>query len=218
MNPAAARVDDYTPRQRAALPGGRYDTIVTILKVALPFMALALLALIVIWPLSSAREFSFLLSKDKVAMAKDRLRLDRAVYRGETTKGQPFVIRAGGAVQHSSAVQVVELTALDATLTMDDGLAHVTAPTGRYDMDNDRLNIAGPVKVDGDAGYTLDSRDVVVSLIDRTVKTDLPVTGSLPLGTFRANSLRADIAGRSVVLEGRAHLHIFGRSSKRTTR
>ncbi len=205
-------------RRRAALPGTARDAVVTVLKVALPLAALGLLATIVVWPLTSAREFSFLLSKDKVAMAKDRLRLDHAVYRGQTAKGQPFVIKAGGAVQRSSAVPVVELSDLAATLAMDDGPARVTAPSGRYDMDNDRLNIAGPVRVDGDAGYTLDSEGVEVSLIQRTVKTDAPVSGTLPLGTFRSDSLRADIAGRVVLLEGRAHLHILGRSARRSAR
>ncbi|WP_419816439.1 LPS export ABC transporter periplasmic protein LptC [Glacieibacterium sp.] len=215
MSVAAA---SYTRRQRLALPGSSHDRIVSVLKVLLPFLALALLALIIILPLSGAREFSFLLAKDKVAMAADRLRLDKAVYRGETAKGQPFIIRAGGAVQHSSAVPIVELTSLDATLAMTKGDAHVTAPTGKYDMDHDRLNIAGPVRVDGDAGYTLDSKDVVVSLIDRTVQTDSAVTGTLPLGNFRANALRADLAGETVVLTGRAHLHILGASARRAAR
>ena len=205
-------------RRRSALPGGRRDVVVTILKIALPMAALGLLALIVIWPLTSAREFSFLLSKDKVEMANDRLRVDNAIYRGQTGKGQPFTIRAGGAVQHSSAVPIVELKSLNATLQMDDGPTNVTAPSGRYDMDRDRLNIAGPVKVDGSAGYSLDSQAVEVSLIDRTVKTDQPVTGKLPIGTFRADRLTGDLAGQTMVLAGRAHLHILGASARRAAR
>lgn len=210
---------DYDQLRRlAALPGGRHDAVVTVLKVALPVLAVALLAIIVVWPLLSAREFSFLLSKDKVAMANDRLRLDNAVYRGQTGKGQPFIIRAGGAVQHSSAVPIVELKTLDATLQMDDGPARVTAPSGRYDMDNDKLNIAGPVKVDGSAGYSLDSQGVEVSLIDRTVKTDQPVSGRLPIGTFRSDRLSGDLGGKTMVLDGHAHLHILGSSARRAPR
>ena len=205
-------------RRQAALPGGRRDTFVTLLKLLLPMAALALLVLIVVWPLTSAREFSFMLAKDKVAMANDRLRLDNALYRGQTANGQPFQIRAKGAVQHSSAVPIVELRSLDATLRMDSGPAHVTAPSGRYDMDKDRLNIAGPMRVDGSSGYTLDSQGVEVSLIDRTVKTDDPVSGKLPIGTFRADRLRGDLDGRTVVLEGRTHLHILGRSARHAPR
>ena len=45
------------------------------------------LAAIIIWPLTKVSEFSFLLAKDKVGMAAERLRIDNAVYRGETERG-----------------------------------------------------------------------------------------------------------------------------------
>ena len=128
----------FTARQRAALPGSGYDRLVALLKLVLPLAAAALLGIIVIWPLTSAREFSFLLAKDKVAMSHDRLRIDNAVYRGETSKGQPFIIRAQDAVQRSSAVPIVELRRLSADLKLDSGPATVTAPSGRYDMSRDR--------------------------------------------------------------------------------
>lgn len=203
-------------RRRAALPGSGWDRLVTVVKIVLPLLAAMLLATIVIWPLTSVQEFSFLLSKDKVEMSKERLRTDRALYRGETARGQSFEIRAAGAVQRSSAVPIVELSALAADLNMTEGLARVTAPGGRYEIDNDLLVISGPVKLDSAAGYTLNGADVRISLIRRTVTTDLPVTGTLPLGTFRANNLRADVSGRRVQLGGGTHLHIVPGSRTRS--
>jgi len=202
-------------RARAALTGGDWDRFVTVVKIALPAAALALLATIIVWPLTSAREFSFLLAKDKVAMSKERLRTDTAMYRGQTAKGQPFEIRAGGAVQRSSAVPVVELSRLSADVTLDNGPARVTAPSGRYEIDHDLLVIAGPVRMDSAAGYTLNGADVRVSLLDRTVVSDRPVDGTLPLGNFRGNSLRADIGGKRVMLGGGTHLHIVPASHRK---
>lgn len=206
-----------SPRQRAALPGSGWDRLVTVVKIALPLLAALLLAVIVVWPLTSAQEFSFLLSKDKVAMSRERLRTDNALYRGQTARGQPFQIRAKGAVQRSSAVPVVELSALTADLQMTEGPARVTAPGGRYEMNHDLLVIAGPVRLDSAAGYTLNGADVRISLVDRRVVSDLPVTGTVPLGTFRANNLRADISGRHIQLGGGTHLHIVpgSRTSRR---
>ena len=212
MSEAAAVRDG---RRRAALPGGGWDRFTAAVKIILPIAALVLLATIVVWPLTSVQEFSFLLSKTKVAMSKERLRTDDAVYRGETANGQVFQIRAKGAVQRSSAVPVVELTQLSADLDMAEGPANVTAPSGRYEIDHDLLVIAGPVRLDSAAGYTLNGADVRVSLVDRTVVTDLPVTGTVPLGTFRANNLRADIAGRRLRLGGGTHLRIVPGSRTR---
>jgi len=191
-------------------PSGR-DRFVAIAKIALPAAAVALLATILIWPLTSAREFSFLLNKDKVAMSKERLRTDTAVYRGQTTAGEPFVIRAGGAVQRSSAVPVIELRALSADVRLPSGPAEVTAPGGRYEIARDLLIVAGPVRVRGAHGYALDGDEVRISLLDHSVATDRPVSGTLPLGAFRANSLRADIDGQRVHLGGGTHLRLTPR-------
>jgi lipopolysaccharide export system protein LptC len=203
-----------TRRQRAALPGSYRDRVFGVLRWLLPALALIVLATIIIWPLTKVREFSFLLAKDKVAMAEERMRIDNAVYRGETTKGEAFVISAGGAVQRSSAVPIVELTNLNARLKLSDGPLTVTAPSGRYFLETDKLQIAGPVVLDSESGFSLDSQQVDIDINARTVSTDQPVTGKLPIGTFRANRLQADIRGRTVVLDGGAHLRIYQRSGR----
>lgn len=203
-----------TRRQRAALPGSARDRVFGVLKWLLPLAASVLLATIVIVPLSKVQEFSFLLAKDKVAMARERLRLDNAIYRGETMKGEAFTISAAGAVQRTSAVPVVELRTLTARLALGDGPATVVAPAGRYFMESDRLQISGPVTLDSPAGYSLDSATVDIDINTRVVATDAPVTGALPLGTFRAGRLRADIQGRNVVLSGGVHLRTYGRRGR----
>ena len=198
-----------TDRQRAALPGGRHDAIVGVLKILLPAAALAVAAAILILPLTKVQEFSFLLDKDKVAVARERLRIDQAVYRGQTAKGEAFVISALGAVQRTSAVPIVELSQLKAELPGgSNGPARVAAPSGRYNLDTDLLTIGGPVAFDSAAGYSVDAPSVLVSLADRTVAADGKVTGTLPMGSFSANRLRADIEGKVLVLDGGAHLHI----------
>ena len=203
-----------TPRQRAALPGSSRDMFFGMLKWLLPVLAVAVLATIVILPLAKVQEFSFLLDKDKVAMAHERLRVDNAVYRGETTKGEDFNISAAGAVQRSSAVPIVELKTLTAKLAMADGPATVVAPNGRYFMDTDKLEINGPVRLDSAAGYNLDSATVDIDLNTRKVSTDAPVSGEMPIGHFTAARMNGDIQGRRLVLEGGVHLRIHGRGGR----
>lgn len=199
-----------TPRQLAARPGSRHDVVMTLLKWLLPALALAVLATIIIWPMTKVNEFSFLLAKDKVGVAAERLRIDNAVYRGQTERGEAFTITAAGAVQHSSAVAIVELTGLKATLQMAEGPAVVTAPSGRYFIETDKLEVTGPVRLDSAAGYTLDSDTVYIDLNTRQVTTRTPVTGTLPIGSFSAGRLEGDIQGRRLVMDGGAHLRIRG--------
>jgi lipopolysaccharide export system protein LptC len=204
----AATLSMPTARQRAARPGGRHDTVMRLLKWLLPALALAVLAAIIVWPLTKVSEFSFLLAKDKVGVAAERLRIDNAVYRGETERGEAFTISAAGAVQRSSAVPIVELARLKAMLAMAEGPAVVTAPSGRYFIETDRLEVAGPVRLDSAAGYTLDSHTVEIDLGSRRVTTAEPVTGTLPIGSFSAGNFEGDIQGRTLVMGGGAHLRI----------
>lgn len=209
--PSAASL---TRRQRAALPGSAHDARMTLLKWLLPAAAFGVGMTILIWPLFSVQEFSFLLAKDKVAMSRERLRVDRAEYRGQTTAGEAFAISAGNAVQKSSAVPIVELTRLEASLDGRDGPARVSAPAGRYFLNEDRLEVTGPVRLRADGGYSLDAETVFVDLKRRRVNTQTPVAGRLPMGNFRADRMAGDLAGRSVTLEGNVHLRINQRGGR----
>ena len=97
----------------------------------LPVLIGVLAAFLVMAPLTSAGDVSFVLDKNKVEVAKERLKIQRAQYRGSDAKGQPFALNAGSAVQRSSAEPVVEINKLSAEIGLQDGPATLTAPTGR---------------------------------------------------------------------------------------
>jgi len=198
-------------RANAAPPGGSWDRLVAILKLALPAAAVAVLATCLIWPLTSQQDFSFILSKDRVAEAKERLRMDRAVYRGEDSKGQAFTITAASAVQKTSDTPIVELRDISAELLTADGPARADAGVGRYDLERERIDVVGPVTLESAAGYRLDTSDVSIDLASRRVLGSGKVAGKMPLGTFNAGRLTADITGRNVVLDKGASLRIVQR-------
>ena len=81
-----------TARQRFAAPGGSLDRIVRLLAFGLPALVGAVAATMLIAPLKPRGEISFLLDRNKVAVANDRLSVSEAVYRGEDTKGRPFAL------------------------------------------------------------------------------------------------------------------------------
>lgn len=198
-------------RRRAALPGSPYDRLVSVLKILLPVAALAVFAVCLIWPLTARTEFSFILSKDRVASAGERLRVARAEYRGEDQNGQAFVITAASAIQKSSDVPVVEMQDITATLDAKDGPVHAVAGKGHYDMEHERMTADGPVRITGENGQLVNTRDVSLDMATRTIAGDSGVDGKLKLGTFRANRLRGDINSRVVTLIDRVHLHIVQR-------
>lgn len=197
-----------TPLQRWALPGGSHDRLVRLLRKLLPAGIGALSVVLLLIPLASNDEMSFVLDKDKVDVARERLRTESAVYRGEDSKGQPFRIVADSAIQQSSLEPVVKLRGLMAEIQLVSGPARLSADAGRYDMDRDIVNVDGPIRFVSGDGYTLETRDVAVGLKTKRIASGGPVTGTMPLGSFGAARLRADLESRTVVLEGGARLHI----------
>lgn len=207
-------VRQTTERQRWAAPGSRHDWTVRFSRIILPSAVGILAAILILAPLSARGDISFVLAKDSVALARERMRLTAATYRGEDGKGQPFVLRAGSAVQTSSLDPVVRLGDLSANIALADGPAMLKANAGRYNMDRETLMIDGPISFTAADGFQLDTRDVAVGLKTRKLASGGPVSGRLPIGSFTANQINADLSSRTVVLEGRVRLHITQRGGK----
>lgn len=206
MSAIAERV--RSGRQRWAAPGSSHDRLVTILGFALPIAIGVLAAFLVLAPLMGSGEVSFVLDKNKVAVAKERLKIQSATYRGEDDKGQKFELQAGSAIQKSSAEPIVDLNNLAAAIDLPDGPATIRAKTGLYDMDTQKVQINGPVVAQAPDGYRLDTSDATIDLQNRTMQSDGPATGTVPQGTFSANSMRANLQNRTVTLDGNARLRI----------
>jgi lipopolysaccharide export system protein LptC len=199
-------------RRRWAAPGSSHDRIIGVLRILLPASVGVLAAFLAAAPLTSGRDISFVLAKDRVQVAHERLRVSRALYRGEDGKGQPFALSALSAVQATSANPVLKLDTLAARIGLTGGPGTVIAPTGRYNMTTEQVALDGPVAMRTTDGYALDTQDVDLDLKTRSLQSRSAVTGKLPLGRFSADNMHADLDQRTVLLTGNARLHIDRRS------
>jgi lipopolysaccharide export system protein LptC len=212
MSELAARI--RSERQVWAAPGSSHDRLVAILKIALPILIGVLAAFLVMAPLTNSGDVSFVLDKNKVEMAKERLKIETAVYRGQDGKGEPFRLTAASAIQKSSAEPIVKLSTLAAQIQFKDGPADLVADRGRYNMTTDQLKVDGPIRFQSANGYTLNTQDATVDLKTRKLASGGAVTGQVPQGTFSANQLNADLENRDVKLDGNARLRIVPRKTK----
>lgn len=195
-------------RRHWAAPGGTHDRLVGLLKNWLPVAVGVLSALLLTAPFTAGGGVSFVLDKNKVEVAKERMRVTEALYRGEDSKGQPFSLRAGSAVQKSSREPIVDLNDMSARILLTEGPAVLEARKGRYNMDTEQMAVDGPVQFQAAGGYRLTTRDVGIDLKTRRMRSDGRVDGRIPIGTFSADHLEADMEARTVTLNGRASLRI----------
>ena len=213
MNSAVAeRV--RSARQRWAAPGSRHDRLIALLNSGLPIAIGVLFAFLVMAPLTAGSEVSFVLDKNKVEVAKERMKLQAATYRGQDDKGQAFALNAGSAVQQSSSVPVVQINGMAADLQLQDGPATLRADHGRYDLNTEQMKVDGPIAFRAANGYRLDTSDATIDLKAKTMNSQGEVTGTVPQGNFSADRLSADLEGRTVRLSGNARLRIVPRGAK----
>ena len=195
-------------RRSWARTGSSHDRLIAATRVVLPAATGVLAAFLALAPLTVGRDISFVLDKNRVEVSHERMRVTRANYRGSDSKNQPFQITAASAVQQSSRDPIVRLQTLNARIALVDGPATIRANRGRYDMDSERVAIDGPVLFDAAGGYRMKTRDVLVDMKSRNVASRGPVDGTMPLGTFAADIMRANLDTHVVTLDGRARLHI----------
>jgi lipopolysaccharide export system protein LptC len=213
MSEVAARL--RSEKRGWAHPGSSHDRVVRLGLIVLPLGIGVLAAFLVLAPLLMGGDVSFVLDKNKVEVARERLRIESAEYRGDDAKGRPFHLHAGSAVQRSSAEQVVQLNDLNAEIRLDDGPASIRAGSGHYDMTSQKVAVDGPLKFQTSDGYVLNTHDATVDLKTRQLQSGGAVTGNTPSGVFSANKLTADLERRTVALDGNARLRIFPKRANR---
>jgi len=203
------KADRIRQRRRAfAAPGSTLDRAVRLLAIGLPALVGAVAAAMLIAPLGPRGEVSFLLDRNKVAIADDRLRVDDAMYRGQDQRGRPFSLAAGEAVQTSASVPVVSMRDLTARLLLTEGPAVLTAPAGRYQIEEQQVDVDGIVRFNAADGYSIVARNVAVDLPARSLVGQGRVEGAIPAGTFAADRILADLDERTITLDGNARLRM----------
>ena len=203
------QADQIRDRRKAfALPGSTLDKTIKLLAVGLPALVGAVAAAMLIAPLSPRGEVSFLLDRNKVATAEDRLRVDEAMYRGRDDHGRAFSLTAGEAVQRSASTPVVQLSDLTARMQLTDGPAVLLAPAGSYNIEEQLVSVDGVVRFATSDGYRMMVRNVAIDLPHRTLVGSGGVEGAVPAGSFSANSIHADLDARVIALVGNARMRM----------
>lgn len=191
-----------------AAPGSYHDFLIRLLKIALPAAIGVLAAYLALSPLQKEKEISFLLDKNKVDVAPERLRVEAAQYRGQDNEGRPFTVAASQAVQATSREPIMDVLGMSASILLAEGPATLRANRGRYDMEAQTVDVLGPILFSTTDGYRLKTSNVKVDLNQSSLASRSQVEGQMPLGRFSASRMEVNLPERRVTLSGRARLHI----------
>lgn len=192
----------------AARAGGSYSRFVGLMRIALPLIAGAIIALVIAWPEFGEKRSGFKLGMSKIAINDNG---GQAVvnprFTGTDRAQRPYTVTADAATQNPKAPHQIRLAFPKADLTLADGTwVSVSASDGRYDRKAGILTLSGGVDLFQDKGYELHTPSARIVLADGMAEGTQPVRGQGPFGTLEAQGFRMVDKGRRLLLSGKSRL------------
>ena len=201
---------NWAGRSRYGQGAVRRDVpVVRVLKIALPCLAVALIALAVAWPVlfPEGPAKAPRMAVQDVAPGGNDVRLIKPRYGGTDARGRPFLVTAESATQDRANPDLIHLANLQADITLTDGAwFSLIAPTGLYRIPDQALDLTGGVDVFSDRGYELHAPNVRVDLGEAIAEGTNGVHGQGPFGHMRAERYRFERDRQHLILTGRVHV------------
>lgn len=198
--------ENLTKLQKSMLPGSMHDYLIKALRIIFPMIIVALVTFLILSPLTVNNEFSFVLDKESVDIAPERLKVTDALYRGQDGKGRPFSLKAGSAVQKSSDVPILDMEDFVGRIILNSGPAILSGQRGSYNLDSEVMRVNGPLQYESQAGNEFTASNVEIRLRNQSFESFASVQGKTNFGTFNANKLKGTLGARNITLSG----NVFG--------
>lgn len=207
---AANLVGGADTRAAGRRPGGGYSRFVAWTKVVLPFIAISLIALVIIWPRLKTDD-TFRLSFASINITgKTTPGMDNARYVGTDENRKPYSVTADLARLIDSDAGTIALELPKADLTLEDGTWLVlTADTGLYRRDGATLDLKGGVNLFHDTGYEISTEALDVDLKAGGAQGGEPINGHGPFGELKAQGIKLIDKGQVIFFTGPAHLLLY---------
>lgn len=188
--------------------GRRYSRFVGVMKVVLPLAALALIAMIAVWPALREQEQPMVQALEK---EPDLLQVTAPVLIGTDDDDRPYSIAAARANQGAEGPHIVELSRPQGEIATRDGdRIRLQAEIGRFDRDSKQLHLTGDVRLANDDGYRFATEEAFVDMDTQSAWGDRPVLGQGPMGEIRSEGFRIENNGATVIFTGQAHAVLSG--------
>ena len=188
--------------------GRRYSRFVSLAKIALPLMALALVMVLVAWPQAQNEDTTFQVSLAALPEGDaGDTGMTRARFVGTDSKDQAFVITAERAVPNAINPERITLEMLQADLTLSSGVwASMLSVTGLYDRAQQSLTLRDGVDLFADNGFALHTASARIDLEDGTAKGSEPVRAQGPMGDLDADSFLIERDGQRLFFIGNVRM------------
>lgn len=187
-----------------------YGRFVGLAKILLPTIATALIAIVVVWPELSEQENRFRLGPAKIDRSEaEKLRMINARFTGVDASKRPFTVTADSADQANPKSSNIVLVSPKADILLGNGAwVALTATDGKFNRDDQLLELTGNVNLFHDSGYEFRTESAVLDLTAGDATGTEPVEGQGPFGHLSAEGFKIYNRGERINFTGKAKLII----------
>ena len=203
---------DWSARVRTTtMEALRYSRFVVLMKRVLMLGAFTIIAAVLAFFFVQRMPRQLQMSYEHLGRVQNDLTMMKPRLTGSDSKGNPYVITAGRAVQDARNSKRAVLSNLEADLTTDKGnWVNARARDGLIDMSTGQLELYNGIDVFTANGYELHSNSASANLKQSIIHGHETVTGQGPDGTLRADEFHADRNTDILTLTGHVHMTLFG--------
>lgn len=167
-----------------------YSSVVRILKIALPLVAVALLSTIFLVQEEDSFDGGLVFSSADLETLGDGLTVNNPRLAGTTRDGTAYVLTAATAVPDQTGISIVEFTGLNSVMRYSGGNVVELHAANAIAMVNERvLNLKNGINLRTSAGYVASTLSATADLDAGTLITNSPVTANGPAGQIKSGRM-----------------------------
>lgn len=168
--------------------------VVAILKVGLPLVALALLSTLFLMQSDDGFQgggISF--TQGDMEALGEGLSVDNPILTGTSANNDRFRFTADRVIPDAAPPTRADMTRLAGDIELARGTRiNLSAPTGAFDITNQRIALTGPVLIDTSDGYHMNAETMDIDLAQGVLEARQDVETKGPIGTITSGTLRIE--------------------------
>ena len=194
----------------------RHSLFVNFMRFVLPAVALALIAVVAIWPQMHTDKTRFRLDYAKVSPnTANTLSMTKPRFTGLDASERPFTVTAQSGTQVAAGSPLIDLDTPQADVTLKDGTwVSLNAAEGTYNQNTGDLDLRGSVSLFQDKGYEFNTARAFLNVKTGSAHGEEKVHGQGPFGNLTSEGFRISQHGKYIVFTGRAKLIIYPKSAR----
>lgn len=169
----------------------RHSRHVAIAKIALPVVALGLLASLFIYSKTNAVRDGLIFADSELRRMASEARITNPRFSGVTTAGDAFSVSATIATPDAPKPGRIDLEDPETSISFASGMdLHSAARTGSLDIKTNTAHLAGDVFLETSTGYRVETAEIRMNFLTGNVESPDGVLATGPIGRIEAGSMQ----------------------------